>query len=276
MSHARNQPPSSPYSASNVHGDSSSRAITSNPSAEPQNDTPRASNNHHTTESHTRRIGLGDHFNEPLRRHIWTSKRRWTKGELERERQEFFETRVSGRQEIWRTLHMVVGLMDTELETAQGVLDAAGVTVPTGDLVNGAYDEIGNFYQVPEQCVSDPMNVIISTDPAGAAGKGEDLEESDEDELERRREEKGKGVMHAAQMFTVKARLSDRGGPDVQITMSKEQNIRVLSRKVQEEAGLPGKGKVKIAYMGKILKDSEPLHTQGWKEGHVVNALVFQ
>lgn len=34
-------------------------------------------------------------------------------------------------------------------------------------------------------------------------------------------------------------------------------------------------GKVKIAYMGKILKDSETLQAQGWREGHVVNALVF-
>ncbi len=34
-------------------------------------------------------------------------------------------------------------------------------------------------------------------------------------------------------------------------------------------------GKVKIAYMGKILKDAESLQAQGWRAGHVVNALVF-
>jgi len=27
--------------------------------------------------------------------------------------------------------------------------------------------------------------------------------------------------------------------------------------------------------MGKILKENETLVAQGWKEGHVVNALVF-
>jgi hypothetical protein len=32
---------------------------------------------------------------------------------------------------------------------------------------------------------------------------------------------------------------------------------------------------VRIAYMGKILKENETLVAQGWKEGHVVNALVF-
>lgn len=39
---------------------------------------------------------------------------------------------------------------------------------------------------------------------------------------------------------------------------------------------ITGKGKVRIAYLGKILKDGETLHAQGWREGHVVNALVFQ
>lgn len=38
---------------------------------------------------------------------------------------------------------------------------------------------------------------------------------------------------------------------------------------------MTGNGKVKIAYMGKILKDGETLQSQGWREGHVVNALVF-
>ena len=38
---------------------------------------------------------------------------------------------------------------------------------------------------------------------------------------------------------------------------------------------LPETGKVKIAYLGKILKENETLLAQGWREGHVVNALVF-
>lgn len=39
----------------------------------------------------------------------------------------------------------------------------------------------------------------------------------------------------------------------------------------------PGKPKtkIKIAYLGKILKENETLLAQGWREGHVVNVLVF-
>jgi len=38
---------------------------------------------------------------------------------------------------------------------------------------------------------------------------------------------------------------------------------------------LPPNKKVRIAYMGKILKEGATLPIQGWKQGHVVNALVF-
>lgn len=30
-----------------------------------------------------------------------------------------------------------------------------------------------------------------------------------------------------------------------------------------------------MAYMGKILKENASLEAQGWRDGHVVNALVF-
>lgn len=37
---------------------------------------------------------------------------------------------------------------------------------------------------------------------------------------------------------------------------------------------VPPKAKIKIAYLGKILDDKLTLMDQGWKEGHVVNALI--
>jgi len=170
---------------------------------------------------------------------------------------------------------MVVELLcEGEVENAQGVLDAAGVTVPTGDLTNGAYDEMGNFYHMPEQVIADPENMLEEVIRDGL-DKDENVDVDDE-ELERRREEKGKSVLKSGDLLKIKARLSDRGGPDIVVMFSKEANVRVLIRKVQEEAGIDGKGKVKIAYLGKILKDGETLLAQGWREGHVVNALVFQ
>jgi hypothetical protein len=31
---------------------------------------------------------------------------------------------------------------------------------------------------------------------------------------------------------------------------------------------------IRIAYLGKILNEKDTLEAQGWKEGHVINALV--
>ena len=133
---------------------------------------------------------------------------------------------------------MVVELLgEGEIQTAQGVLDAAGMTVPTGDLTNGAYDETGNFYHMPEHVIADPDNVVGEEDEV-PVDVLKDEEEIDEEELERRREEKGKTVLKSGDAVKVKARLSDRGGPDVVVMLSKEQNVRVLVRKVQEEAGV--------------------------------------
>ena len=116
---------------------------------------------------------------------------------------------------------------------------------PTGDLINGAYDEVGNYYAIPEPCVSDPVNMAPShsstASPQPLPLKDEVADprsDPDTSDLERRREEKGKAVLHPSELHFVKARLSDRGGPDIQVTISQDQSVRVLVRKVQEEAGV--------------------------------------
>ena len=134
---------------------------------------------------------------------------------------------------------MVVGLLaEGDIGTAQGILDASGITVPTGDLINGAYDEVGNLYQIPDHVISDPVNLA----PEDTTAKGEviETEELDEVEVERRREEKGKSVLKSGDLVKVKARLSDRGGPDVVVALSKEDTIKVLIRKIKSDAGVSG------------------------------------
>ncbi|KAI9775642.1 MAG: hypothetical protein M1839_000967 [Geoglossum umbratile] len=252
-SSARSQ--SSPYDHGGPRGDESSRAIATigaqgdigavpGPSHYRQQGNGQEDGRVGAVTQPRRRLDLGEHFNQPLRRHVWTAQRAWTREQLDREREEYFDTRVTGRQETWSAIRMAVDAMADDLDTAQTILDAAGITIPTGDLVQGAYDEFGNYYTVPEQCLSNPLNMVAKLDNTISSLKtadDEDEEENldtDDDEVERRREEKGKKVVHAVEMYTVKARLSDRGGPDVQIGVGKDQNVRVLARKVQEEAGV--------------------------------------
>lgn len=293
----RDEGPSSPYAVSNAQGDSSSRAITFVPSQIPEAPSPRNSSQAPTITHRSRNrrhLALGEQFNAPLRPHIWISKRSWTRAELDRERREFFETRVTGHSEIWATLKVVVGLLaDGDIATAQSIINAAAITVPTGDLKNGVYDEAGNLYQMPEHVISDPQNTAVDQHREDVKGEVLAVDVDDEDELERKRDEKGKAVLKSEDAVRVKARLSDRGGPDIVISLGKEQAVRVLVRRIREEANvnflpliidcwklmmraqITGTGRVKIAYMGKILKEGESLQTQSWKEGHVVNVLVF-
>ena len=127
-----------------------------------------------------------------------------------------------------------------EMHNAQGILDASAITLPTGDLINGAYDESGNLYQMPDYIVSDPENIVL--DPQEDTKEGKTATESsgkDEDDAEKKREEKGKTVLKTGEVVKVKARLSDRGGPDVFVTVGKDQAVRVLVRRIQEEANVP-------------------------------------
>ncbi|KAG0154943.1 putative ubiquitin domain protein [Penicillium digitatum] len=240
-------------------------------------------------------LPLNEHYNEPVRNHMWRSKRRtWTRAQLDHERIEFFETRVTGRPEIWAAVSTAISLIRSgDLVTAQSIIDAAGITVPTGDLCEGCYDEQGVLYRVPQCVVSDPENMVPSSsrtasEDGGSAGYEEpdagtlsdgklatDDVSGDElvlQDVERRREEKGK--TRERDLIRVCARLSDRGGPDILLSVSKVQTVGFLAKKVHQEAKLQDDRRVRIAYLGHFLNEREPLVDQGWKTGHVVNALV--
>ena len=47
-----------------------------------------------------------------------------------------------------------------DLPTAQAVLDSAGITIPSGDLGLGCYDELGHRFVIPEFVLSEPSNIM--------------------------------------------------------------------------------------------------------------------
>lgn len=145
---------------------------------------------------------------------------------------------MTGHAEIWATLKTVVQLLaEGDISTAQTITNAAAITVPTGDLKNGAYDEAGNLYQMPAHIISDPQNMVL--DSPKAEGRAEiSGEATDDEEIERRREEKGKAVISEKDSVKVKARLSDRGGPDVVVSVGRDQAVRGLVKGIQEEANV--------------------------------------
>ena len=130
------------------------------------------------------------------------------------------------------------------MATAQSILDAADITLPTGDLYNGAYDAFGNYYQMFHHIVADPQNLLWAPGPPedeglndakAVAGGGDAGREFADEEAERRREEKGKAVVDIRDQITIRARLSD-GSRDVNVAVDKSDPARRVARLIGEQA----------------------------------------
>lgn len=202
-----------------------------------------------------------ERINKPLRRHVWTSKDRvWTPATLGRERTVFFDTRVTGHPEVWQSLHGAVQILwlplarepfDEGVAAAQLLLDAAEITLPTGDLAQGAYDSSGQYYQLNEWVVADPVNMgedeaTIDSVAAGLlardlkedlAGGEETTEELDEYENVQRREEKGKAIDNTQNRLSVSARLSENDGK-VTVSFSESDSVGTISSKILSASGV--------------------------------------
>jgi hypothetical protein len=197
---------------------------------------------------------LADHYNLPLEPpKPWKSKNRtWSRSQLQRERYEFFETRVTGHREIWNGLKNVIDcLREGDLADAQGILDAMSVTLPTGKLEDGAYDENGNLYKLPQAVISDPSDVIediAEADTKTVTGDADTLasklEPSGETTLSESKqiskEEKSraaKGKIAVRDAVKIRCRLSDRGSPesDLTVLLGRSEKVGFLTARIEEE-----------------------------------------
>lgn len=178
-----------------------------------------------------------------------------------------------------------------DVAEAQGILDALGVTCPSGRVASGrgrdrvkggVYDERGVLYELPAWVIVDPEDLV----EYGEAGAGEDAAAEGEEKARAassspastpdspasRRDEKGKARLDdIGEVVRVRCRLSDRGS-DVTVEVGKKQQVSVLIRKIQEQVGSK---RIRIMYLGKALEERRTLAESGWREGHVVNAMVF-
>ncbi|KAH7110964.1 hypothetical protein EDB81DRAFT_863008 [Dactylonectria macrodidyma] len=153
---SRSSGPNSPYPGGAPNA--SSRAINPPPLSLPEpahGDNPRGASRRRRREQRP----LDQHIDKPLRRHEWSSRdRSWTRRGIATERADFFDTRVTRRPEVWQTIHAALQVLwdpvdqdaqddgSNGLATAQMILSAAEISLPTGNLVNGVYDALGNYY----------------------------------------------------------------------------------------------------------------------------------
>lgn len=170
---------------------------------------------------------------------------------------------------------------------AQGILDALGITCPSGRVASGrgkdkvkggVYDERGVLYELPAWVIADPDDIIEDDDDANSEEKKFDDQQDDSSNTLQpsspsRRDEKGKGRMEdIGELVRIRCRLSDRGS-DVTVEVGRKQAVSVLVRKIQEQIGSK---RIRCMYLGKALEERKSIAETGWREGHVVNAMVFE
>ncbi|KAJ1671566.1 hypothetical protein GGF38_000707 [Coemansia sp. RSA 25] len=92
----------------------------------------------------------------------WRAEREMTLAELMRQRDEFWDTAAvyEGRAEIWQALRLACESDDAQLAAA--ILESVGVSVPTGRIADGAYDELGACYEIPQYCLCVPVNLVVA------------------------------------------------------------------------------------------------------------------
>ncbi|KAI8814054.1 hypothetical protein BJ742DRAFT_786309 [Cladochytrium replicatum] len=105
--------------------------------------------------------------NRPLRpkdQLKWTAPDNTTPLMLASQREAFWDTQptYSGRREIWQALRAACEA--ESLEMAQVIIDSANIQIPTGNLADGCYDELGNHYIIPLFCYTDPVNLAFATE----------------------------------------------------------------------------------------------------------------
>ncbi|GJQ09105.1 hypothetical protein GpartN1_g896.t1 [Galdieria partita] len=82
-----------------------------------------------------------------------------TETELKRMREEFWDTRTEGRQEMWQALKAAAETTEDTLRNE--IVKAAGLTPANREgTLESCYDELGNYYEVPVYCLRDPDNLV--------------------------------------------------------------------------------------------------------------------
>ncbi|KAJ1929919.1 hypothetical protein EC988_010072, partial [Linderina pennispora] len=151
-----------------------------------------------------------------------------------------------------------------DAEMAAVVLESAGVTVPTGRVLDGVYDELGARYVVPRYCLSRPQNMVS----AGSTGAGACMaKESDLVSVSSAGE-----ASLVAHVTEVTVRLAI--GKDVVVKLAQDTTLAAVERVLKEEHHVPTHTRVRFFYLGRVLDPtSVPLRDLKLGSSGVIQAM---
>jgi len=149
----------------------------------------------------------------------------WTRSRLDKERNDWWDTQVTGSQEVWGAIRLAAqSLQAGKLREAQGWLETLECTCPTGCLWKGVYDSTGVLYKVPEWLIVEPEGLVPEeTDEDGEGGPAGVDENPDDDD-----DEEDEPVL-------VRVRIS-RDGRDVTLKLRRKEPVASIVAKIKEQA----------------------------------------
>ena len=150
---------------------------------------------------------------------------------MEKERNDWWDTRTSGQPQIWGAVRLMVEhLQRGEVAEAQALLDATECTCPNGQLWRGVFDASGDWYKMPEWIVIEPEGLVEDEELSAE----EDAPGATDGALE---EEKNLEVEELGEQVKVRVRLST-DAKDVVILMRKNEKVSALITKLKQKTGV--------------------------------------
>lgn len=181
---------------------------------------------------HGRKANLPDPYRTPTttdsqRPHLEP----WTHSRLEKERNAWWETRVTGDPQVWGLYREITDRWRRgETRKAQGLLDVVGCTCPSGKLWHGIYDATGVHYttenalwvlfEPPEELA--PEDVTTDEELSGQAGPSK---------------ASPKGKARAGEPVKVRCRLSN-SNQDVVVQVSKGESVGILRERLGQQTNV--------------------------------------
>ncbi|RGB35021.1 hypothetical protein C1646_700505 [Rhizophagus diaphanus] len=197
----------------------------------------------------------------------WTADSPITIYNLKRQRDAFWDTAPSyeGRLEIWQALRC--SCESEDLTLSQAIIDSANITIPTGNLSDGCYDELGNRYVIPIYCIVDPTNLI--TDNNYDEGTSQRVENLDTKLLAEQE------IVGPGHTFTIRLSTSTR---DVKINYNpKLDTIATLKVKLCADQNIDIKRfNIRFFFLGRMFDDRTKLHDISLEDDQILQTFISE
>ncbi|KAL5120195.1 hypothetical protein ACEQ8H_001752 [Pleosporales sp. CAS-2024a] len=200
----------------------------------------------------------------------------WTPSRLEKERNDWWDTQVTGSPEVWGAIRLAAqSLQAGKLRDAQAWLETMECTCPTGCLWKGVYDSTGILYKVPEWLIVEPEGLVpedateqdaAQDGPATGLHAAHQVQHDDDDD--------GDGD----EPVVVRFRLS-RDGRDIVLNLTRKSPVHLIVDRIKAQAELDSWSRIRLAYGGRIYHDNETLESHvywDFANDYIINALVVE